>query len=73
MKLDFEDTVHEPTVTVVAQYPNMLGVISSKIRYIESIDEAVLQATFAIKEQLELKAQPLQATAEEALPILKWD
>ena len=40
MKLDFEDNVCEPTVTVVAQYPNLPEVIVSKVRYTDGIDAA---------------------------------
>jgi len=44
--------VDKPTITVVLQYPHVASLCSCKVSFEKDIELALLQATFALKEQL---------------------
>lgn len=54
MKLNFEDKVDLPTVTVVLQMPRSSLITQCKVTMadISEIESALLQATFAVKDAI---------------------
>ena len=49
------DPVQEPTVTLIVQYPNTPEMYVCKASFTDDLEFAILQATFAIKEQIKIQ------------------